>query len=258
MRKLPTFAVATTLLFGTAFTAPGPDECTTLDDNDTPADTSDDTGYCTVAAYIQCTEAVGGKVQALSPFVSAVAPLGPDRPETSFTAGAGCGTYENSPATGATQDNIHDFVFGGRVKANIDSLAVELHDIYAGPERGSGAIELGVRVSIGGKSPFGTETIELATGPIEVPRMVRVQAAATPSSTGLSETFQFTITGLADAIGTVAPGTITGPNREIKISIDGPTGAHVFVWGASEVPAGVLLNPAVPLGTVVPANPTAG
>lgn len=253
MRKLATLAAASTLLFGTAFTAPDAEECTVTDDGGTPEDASDDTGYCTVATYLQCTDAIGGKVQLLPPVATPVIALGEERPETSFTAGGGCGTYENAPVTGATQDNIHDLVFGGRVKANIDSLAVELHDIYAGPERNSGKITLGVRVSIGGKSPFGTETVELATGPIEVPRMVPIEAVASPSSTGASETFHFTITGLGDALGTIKPGTLTGANREIKISIDGPTGAHIFVWGASEIPAGVLLNPAEPLGTVVPA-----
>lgn len=252
MRKLTTLGMVGVLALGAfAFDAPPEGECR-VDDRGTLDDTTDDADLCTVAAYLSCADAVGGKVQALPPVAVPNAQLVAERPTTSFTAGGGCGEFENSSSAGVSQDNIHDFTFQGFIDANIDSLTVELHDFNVGPERGSGEMPLGVRVAIDGASPFGFETISSQTGDYEVPRMVDVVAEAIPSSTGLTESYVFTITGIGDVIKSVTPGD--GKLREVKITINTPIGGHVFVWGATEVPAGVLTNPVEPLGTVLTAT----
>jgi hypothetical protein len=72
------------------------------------------------------------------------------------------------------------------------------------------------------------------------------------SSTGLSVAYRFTVTNLHAALSTARDvGYGADRSRQLKITIDTPEGVHAIVWGASEVPTGVTLNPVEPAGTLL-------
>lgn len=249
MKRITTLGMAGLLAAGTLGFAPASGDCR-VDDRGTPNDDADNARLCTTAQYLSCEGAAAGKAHVYGADQGGLGhpQLVSERPTTSFTEGGGCGQVENSTASGVSQDNIHDWTFEGYVDGNIDSLAVEVHDFDLREGRGAGSIELGVRMTIDGQSPFGYETIETATGEFQAPALETIPVAIKTSDTGLTDGYQFTITGLGEALGTVRAGDgLTG--QHVKITLDMPLGGHIFVWGASEIPAGILVNPTATLGT---------
>lgn len=220
------------------------EQCRVLDDAGTSA-ADDDLGVCTVPMYLQCDEATAGKVNVYAAVVGANAQFTADEPAGSFQAGDGCGEFENSYGTGVSQDNIHDMTFEGFVDANIDSLTFELHDLYLGAGRAGGAVELGLRILVDGTSPFGMEQIESETGSYTVPAMQYIEV--TPEAGDATMVYRFSVTGLGAFEDMVVPGADFGAGEDhfVRFTITTPgDGLHTLVWGASEVPSGIVFNPA--------------
>lgn len=219
------------------------EQCRVIDPG-APETADDDLGVCTIPMYLQCDEAIGGKVNFYGAVVGANAEFTVDEPTGSFQSGDGCGEPENSYGSGVSQDNIHDMTFEGWVDANIDSMTFELHDLYLGAGRSGGPVEIGLRILVDGTSPFGTDTDEAATGEFSVPAMYRFEV--TPEVGEATAVYRFSVTGLRAFDGMVVPGAEYGAGEDhlVRFTIDTPSdGGHVLVWGASEVPSGVLFNP---------------
>jgi hypothetical protein len=231
------------------------DPCRPLS-GDPEADPGADPFVCETRYYLQCDTAVGGKANLVAPVVSGNAVFTDAEPTGSFTAGEGCGEPENSASSGVSQDNVHVFTFEGFADGNIDAIAVELHDFSFSPERFGEEIELDVRISVEGASPFGGETVTSTTGDTyQLPRRVSVPVTPELSDTGATVAYRFTITDIDGVLGTAGLPGAGDTDHHVKITIDSPLdGAHVFVWGADEIPAGITLNPLEAQGTVVPAT----
>lgn len=250
-----TALAASTLAFAPATTA---DEsaCTTLETVDvTAADgtvTSDDVLACSYASYLSgCDAAAGGKVW--NQVVNGTVPLSFDAPTESFTAGAGCGTHEEPLFYGTTPGNpFYDLTIEGYVQGNIDELAVELHDIYISDSRATGEMVLDVRVEVDGESVFGSETVTSVGGEdAQTPSIISVPVTPEVSSTGLSEALRFSVGDLYELHGIAGKvGDGADAYHNVRVTISFPPGAHVAVWGATEIPSQVMINQGTP-GTVL-------
>jgi len=154
-------------------------------------------------------------------------------PSQSVTEGAGCGTVD-TPFMQQAPGNIYDATWTGWFEGNLDSLTVELHNIYVGPARATGKLNAAVRLFVDGTPVFG----ELGE---------EVTFDAVRSSTGLSEMITFSI----DNIGYVSE----RENTEHQIDLvmhggetrhRGPTATDTvsgWVWDTIEVPSGIVFNP---------------
>lgn len=154
-------------------------------------------------------------------------------PEQSVTEGAGCGALDTM-LTNTTTGNPYDATWQGEFQGNLDALTIEAHNIYVGPARATGELEVAVRVIINGIPMFD----ELGE-PVVVP--------AVRSETGLSESITFTVADLGFTaerdddwhwIEVVLHGGETH-HREPTVT-DTLSG---WVWGTTEVPSGLVFNP---------------
>lgn len=225
------------------------EDCSVLEtlettDDETGETTTDDVLACPSASYLAgCDDAAGGKVY--HQVVQGPAPLDLAAPQESFTAGAGCGTYEEPLFFGTTPGNpFYDFTFSGFVTGNIDELTVELHDIYVAQQRAGGDIELAVRVEVDGESLFGVEEVEAVNGDVSTtPRIIDVPVTPEVSETGLSEALRFSVGDLYDQLGTTgAIGDGSESFHTVRVTVSVPPGVHALVWGASEIPSGIYVN----------------
>jgi hypothetical protein len=164
-------------------------------------------------------------------------------PDESVADGAGCGSVD-SVFTNTQQHNPYDSTWVGDFDGNLDTLTVEVHNIYLGPARVTEEFEVAVRLYVDGLNLFGELGDQLV-----VP--------AVRSSTGLSEMIRFTITdiGLVEErddrlhhIALVLHGG-TPHHREPTIT-DTLSG---WVWGTTEVPSGITFNPEEPEDTILSA-----
>lgn len=198
-----------------------------------------------------CEDAAGGKVY--HQLTQGPVPLVFDEPTESFTAGAGCGTYEEPLFYGTTPGNpFYDLTIDGFVPGNIDELMVELHDIYVAPQRAGGDIVLAVRVEVDGVSLFGEEEVEAVDGtPATTPRIIDVPVTPEVSETGVSEALRFSVGDLYERHGIEgAVGDGSDSYHTVRVTISVPPGVHALVWGAAEIPAGVYVNQGL-AGTVL-------
>ena len=170
-----------------------------------------------------------------------------EAPTQSVTAGAGCGTVD-LPFMQTGPANIYDATWTGYFTGNLDTLNVELHDIYIGPGRATGTLNAAVKVFVDGEPVFGDLGYEVALKPVR-------------SATGLSEMVKFSITNL---------GYISeADNFEHEVSLVMQTGAAQnrgptvtdtvsgWVWDTTEVPSGLTFNPPALNETVIDAAPPA-
>lgn len=169
------------------------------------------------------------------------------RPVASVTTGAGCGSAD-SPFTQTATDNMYDSTWSGQVTGNLDAVTVELHSIDAARSRAGGTGSLQVRLLVDGE--------ELTPGAEGLGTAVTVTPV--PSSTRASSAYLFTVTGLG----------FTGEDEqgvhEVTLQVNGgaviqrgPTvmdAVHGFVWGAAEVPSGLVFNPAKPAAVTLAAT----
>jgi hypothetical protein len=227
-----------------------PDDCTIADEGAT-TDGADDVLACAATAYLSCEDAQGGKYHAQI----TEGPIGLtfDEPTESFTAGGGCGTQDDPIGTYAVSPGnpFYDVtVEGFAMEGNLDTMIVELHDIYVGAERSTGTMNLQVRVELNSKSLFGTETLTPTNGdPVQSPTIIDVPVKMVRSSTGASESMSFSIGGLQEMFPGVA-GVGTGAYQSVRVTFTVPAGAHALVWGATEVPASISFNQGL-AGTVL-------
>lgn len=178
------------------------------------------------------------------------------KPGESVQAGtAGCATAD--PArTGTNQENVYDGVFKGFFTGNLDSMTVRLHDMGVGAGRTGANQPLGIRVSVDGKSMFGTITpapspldAVLPPGPVPATSTVSVKPAA--ANSGATNYLEFTVTGL---------GFMTEPGagsveREVLVTVNSlGDGSSMWVMDTSEVPSGITFNPAAPAAATLAAT----
>lgn len=227
-----------------------PEGCSIADEGATAAG-DDDVLACAATAYLSCEAAQGGKYHAQ--LTEGTIGLTFDEPTGSFTEGAGCGTQDDPAGVGAVSPGnpFYDVtVEGFAMEGNLDTMIVELHDIYVGAERATGTMELQVRVELDGKSLFGTETLTPTNGdPVESPMVIDVPVEMVMSSTGLSESMSFSVGGLQEMFPGLA-GVGTDTFHTVRVTFTTPPGAHALVWGASEVPASIAFNQGL-AGTVL-------
>jgi hypothetical protein len=208
---------------------------------------------CEVRYYLQCDGTTAGKLAILPPLLSPTPEFTEDAPTGSFTEGEGCGQAEDQVFRNTVQDGLYSFDFKGIADGNIDSLTIELHDFAFFADRFADELDIQLRLSIEGASPFGYETIQNVSGDdFHTPKIVPVTLTPELSETAATVMYRFTVTGLDDVLGT-ASGSL--PDHEIIVTVDIPTdGVSGFVWGADEIPSGLTINPLEPAETVIEAT----
>ncbi len=167
-----------------------------------------------------------------------------EAPAKSVTAGAGCGTID-TPLMRPEPGNIYDATWTGSFTGNLDTLNVELHNIYVGPGRATGNLNASVKLFIDGTPMFGALGHDVVLKPVR-------------SSSGLSEMVKFSIVNL---------GYVTeADNIEHEVSLvmhggdarnRGPTVTDTlsgWVWDTTEVPSGITFNPPAVNATVIDAG----
>jgi hypothetical protein len=241
-------------LFSVAADAPS-EGCSVLDAGADAVSTEDDVIICETANYLSCEDTLdpAGKLHDIRIPVKLVAAA----PDTSFTAAGGCGVPEVPLFGGTIQDTPFDFDVADYTVGNIDTMTFELHDIHGTMARDGRTMTLNVRVTIDGKSPFGSEENTGTTGVVaSSPRTLSIPVEMVDSSTGASDGMFFTITNIAqDFPELLAVGTGSDHKVAVTIAYDSldTIGVHTLVWGATEVPASITMNGAV-RGTVIDAT----
>jgi hypothetical protein len=167
-------------------------------------------------------------------------------PTQSVTSGAGCGTID-SPFMQTTDPNVYDAAWAGSFTGNLDTLNVELHNIYVGPGRATGQLTASVRLFVDGEPLFEELGKEVAFTPVR-------------SATGASEMIRFSISNIGFLSET--------DNVEHQVSLlmhggatqnRGPTLTDTlsgWVWDTTEVPSGITFNPETLNTTVLQATRT--
>lgn len=195
----------------------------------------------TEEAFLLCTGDT--KVQDVEDLDGNVATWGPDAPTASVTEGAGCGSTD-TPFMQQAEGNLYDATWRGEYVGALDSLTLHLHNIYVGPARLDDSFQLKVRLFVNGKTPFGGEDgADVTVTPVR-------------SATGASELVEVTFEGIGlttkadetkkQRIGIVVHGgtpQVTGPTVTDTMS--------AWVWGTTEVPAGLTFNPEEPAAAVI-------
>lgn len=153
-------------------------------------------------------------------------------PAISYTAGGGCGYLDPGPIIGTRSNTPYDASFGGTYGGQIEDMTVELHNLVLGQARLSQDTPLKVRLLVDGD-----ELLDQTTPP-------QINVAPEMSSSGLSEKLVFSITNIK------LPALQPGDERTIVLDVGSPyLDAHnAFVWGATEIPANVAINPVKLLG----------
>lgn len=163
-------------------------------------------------------------------------------PTQSVAAGAGCGTLDN-PVQGNNQVSVQDSHFGGYYDGNLDSMTVELHNIYVGKARSGGPLTFNIRLAVDGTPILGAGGKDVSVPPVR-------------SASGASEMVKFTIAGIGltdalnnlehDVLMTVSGGGIaTASPIPVRDTVNG------WVYDTTEVPAGIVFNPATPEPVVI-------
>jgi hypothetical protein len=168
-----------------------------------------------------------------------------EAPTASVTSGAGCGTID-LPFMQTAPGNIYDATWTGYFTGNLDTLTVELHNIYVGPGRATGKIGTAVQLLVDGTPMFD----ELGH---------QVELNAVRSATGASEQVTFSISN----IGYVSEAEDF--EHEVTLLMHGGTALNRgptvtdtlsgWVWDTTEVPSGITFNPPALAEQVLPVTP---
>jgi hypothetical protein len=151
-------------------------------------------------------------------------------PTASFTAGGGCGHYDNTlSSTAATRPT--DAQWQGTFTGNLDRLTLELHRLL--PTSGASLPNrINLEVLVDGVSEF--------TG--------QVNFTTTPSSTNASHSTFITL----DKIGLAKEAGDGTKVRRVQVNVSSFNETQsAWVFDATEVPAGIEFNPAATKGVVV-------
>ncbi len=146
-------------------------------------------------------------------------------PSTSFTAGGGCGFYDNLlSGTGPTGQPTASAIWSGTFTGNLDTVAVELHRLLGGAGGSVTAPQLVAILTIDGTVVFDGD----------------ITPFFTVSDTGASESTTFSFPGLKY----VTEDGDGEKERTVTLQIDSYNEAQTaWVFDASEVPAGLTFNP---------------
>jgi hypothetical protein len=177
-------------------------------------------------------------------------------PTLSVQDNAGCTTADPGSRTGTNQENVYDGVFKGSFTGNLDSLTLRLYDIGVGAARTGAAQELAIRVSVDGKSMFGTylppeSPLDAVSPRKEVP--VSKTLTVTPKSTnsGATNYLELTVTGL----GFVSELGTGIAEREILVTVNSLSEAgSAWAFDTTEVPGGISFNPTAPAAASIAAT----
>ena len=193
--------------------------------------------YAETAVYLHCNGTKIGNVDAAANANRVT--WDAKKPTASVTTGAGCGTLEPA-VSGATNHNaFYDFPVRGTFTGNIKNITVRFWTIDTTP-RALGKLFL--------------RTLLVIDGTDIVPRATTghtVEVAPVPSSTGIARLVEFTFTniGLDSAEAHTA-------EHEIELTLESwyavDTTANMWVYDASEVDSGLIINDATPAGVRVP------
>jgi hypothetical protein len=147
-------------------------------------------------------------------------------PTTSYTAGGGCGSADPGPWSGRLAGTKVDGFFGGTYGGRIQAINIELHTLLLPRARVPADIGVSLQLRVDGEDILGG------------PRTFRM--AGEPSESGLTDRYRLSITNLDIPEG--------APDRPIEIQFSSQflDYQHAWVWGATEVPGHVQMNPARP------------
>lgn len=177
----------------------------------------------TERTFLKCVD--GLKVQNIPALQGSYPTWSPEPPAGSVQDGEGCGQYENL-LSNSDPENPFDLVMKGTFTGNLDTINVELHNIYVGTPRATGNFLIAVDLTIDGEQTVATED-PVTINPV-------------PSSTGISEEISFSVTD----IGLLTEHGDGTTEREIRLSIAGFNEYQsAWVWDTTEVPAGLTFNP---------------
>lgn len=158
-------------------------------------------------------------------------------PAASFATGAGCGSADPGPLSGTQSGQKLDFVGGGEHTGPIQALNVELHSLLLTHTRALRTPGMNVQLTVDGNELLDGEAI------------VRVVPVA--SSTNLTEAYRLSIARAPeyDDAGNElpTPPLVAGPGKHtVVLTFTGGfiDYSNIWVWGASEVPAHVEIDPA--------------
>lgn len=162
-------------------------------------------------------------------------------PAASFQSGAGCGSVDPGLFTTSIEGQEMDFYGGGKHTGPIESLNVELHSLLLSQLRVPPTIGAEVQLLVDGEDVLqGAEDGSVA-----------FRAPTKTSSTGLTQSFQFSIAREAefDEEGNELPRPplVAGTGEhtvELRFSSAFLDYQNLWVWGATEVPAHVEIAPA--------------
>ena len=161
----------------------------------------------------------------------------------SVTTGAGCGFFEDVNFSGTRPRTPYDFTFSGTYTGNLDALNVTLHMIGVGGITLNDQIPFDVRMTIDGISMFGIEENAAVNGTISTSpatETISVPVQAT-GATGAVAALPFSVRG----IDLLLEGDDVEHTIEFTVApaFDLTLTEGEFVWGASEAPSGVVVNP---------------
>jgi hypothetical protein len=188
------------------------------------AEEADEPTLRTERVYFECGDA--NKVRLVNGIQGDFDTWSTAAPEQSVTEGAGCGT-----SAAAVHDPELNGTWEGTFTGNLDSFTVEAHVIDVGLSRDP-AEDFAVYPYLW----IDGEEVPLWPDSFITPETVR-------SETQLSARLRFTITGL----GLVTEDGDGETERTIRLTLAGtPVDTGAFVWGTTEVPAGLTFNPEAP------------
>lgn len=160
------------------------------------------------------------------------------KPTASFTSGAGCGSVDPGLLTTAEDGVEFDFYGGGKHTGPINTLNVELHSLLLSQLRVPATIGAEVELLVDGEDVLG--------------EVMAFRAPTQTSSTGLTQAFRFSIARELefDEEGNELPrrplvASAGEHTVELRFSSAFLDYQNLWVWGASEVPAHVEIDPAV-------------
>lgn len=171
--------------------------------------------------YMTC----GGptKVQNANVHTATIPDWSTTKPAASFQSGAGCG-FADVPLTSASPTNEFDGYFTGTHGDAIEKAEIEAHSLVLSRVRAGETNSIRLRLFVDGEEVY-NNNIQAMT-PIA-------------SSTGASESFKFTVTGLNIKAGAA--------DRRIHVVLGvAGQGAQAWVGGASEVPTHVTFTAPLP------------
>ena len=149
-----------------------------------------------------------------------------EAPAGSVQGGEGCGAADPS-LSGTTQETIYDATWRGFYIGNLDNMQVELHMIA--PQNAAFDAAFNVTLTIDGN-------------PVTIDNEGLVEVTATESETGASYAVEFAVDGLNLIDDFEGEGTRV---HDIHLTVSGnyiDTGQYTWVWGTTEVPAGIEFN----------------